>query len=220
MRVNIKLTGAAATALLAAPAVAGIGPNVKVADSWEDYSSVQGHNGWSYGYYDGDGAQPFSPDDFEEMSVFEPTESRWWVNNGAANPLTLIDANLMHTGYLDGAQQWAVRRWTSNTASDVAISVDMRRLQDDLGGDGVRLFVFVDGVERQSIEIGAQETDLISFEMFETLSVGSVIDFALDPIGQNYFDAVEFGAIVMTVPSPSSLALLGLGVLAVGRRRR
>lgn len=226
------LTGVAASALLAGSALAGIGnpgePMFLIADSYEDYAGNQGENGWFYGYYDGTSASPYAPGDFKLMNAWDEDNDRWWVDNSPGGPLTLIDSTFMHpTARNDSSgnfvEHWAVRRWVSNIDGPVSILMDIGLFDaaDKPRADGVRLHVFVDGVKRLITTLTPNVTDPIQLELFDAVSQGSVIDFAIDPIDNSSFDAVVFSAVIMsTVPTPASVALLGFGAMVMSRRRR
>jgi uncharacterized protein (TIGR03382 family) len=216
------MTAVGAMALLAGWAAADV---YKVADSFEDYQGNQGENGWTYGYYDGNVDAAYTPADFELMTSWDDSISRWWVDNTPGGSLALVDSVFMHS-WVFGSEgvsndQWAVRRWTSTIDGPVEIDIDMLRGPSNALGDGVRLHVFVDGVKQAVLGLDPANAAGVSLMLFQNISVGSVIDFALDPIDNPSFDGTRFNAIITsTVPSPSSMALFGLGVLAMGRRRR
>lgn len=197
---------------------------IKIADSLEDYGGNQGENGWFYGYYNGNVPAAYTPTDFELMNVFDSSSQRWWVDNTPGGALTLIDANLMHPSAKPQGQleHWAVRRWVSDFNGPVEISVDMGRGPNaGNAGNGVRLHVFIDGVKRLVTTLSPTNNDGLQFMLFENIGLGSVIDFAIDPIGDELFDGTRFNASISgIVPSPSSMALLGLGTLVAVRRRR
>lgn len=226
MRDAKTLTAVGVIALLAGAASAGLsGGGVKIADSFEDYNGNQGENGWSYGYYDGDVDAAYTPEDFELMTNWDETNSRWWVDNTPGGPLTLIDSVFMHPwAYASegqGTDQWAVRRWTSSIDGPVEIDIGMLRGPANALGDGVRLHVYIDGVKQAVLGLDPANAAGVSLMLFENIAIGSVIDFAVDPIDNANFDGIRFNAIITsTVPSPASLALLGMGVLAMGKRRR
>jgi len=232
MREHITGTCVAAIMLLAGGAQGGLGDDgqttLVLADSVDDYAGDQGENGWFYGYYDGDaGADSFQPGDFELMNIYDEGAERWWADGTDEGPITLIDAEFMHpNAYLsdlrDPSEQWAVRRWISGMdASEVNISVDLSRANPEFAGDGVVLRVFIDGLETLAVELFANNDAGLSFDLTTAVSEGTVIDFAIDPIGDALFDAVRIGAEITTVvPTPGVLAGFGLAGLLAGRRRR
>lgn len=232
MRDAIKIAGAVALTTLSGTAFGGVsngdGPSFVVADSAEDFGGNQGENGWFYGYYDGDaGSGSWKPADFELMNVYEEGLSRWWVDNSDSGPLTLIDAVYMHPNASLGNTpriadvQWSVRRWVSTVDGPVNLHVDLSRGNPEFAGDGIKLHVFIDGVQSLVVELFANNDAGLSFDLAGLVEQGSVIDFAIDPIGDAVFDAVQFHAVITSsVPTPGAMALVGLGGLVAGRRRR
>lgn len=224
MRYMNKFAGVAASVLLATPALAGTIDFVKVADSFDDFASNQGENGWLYGYYNGNVPNAFTPDDFELMNSYDSGSNRWWAN--PAETSTLIDADLMHSFVTNGPngrsnEEWAVRRWVNGVGGSLQIDIDLSRAADNTVGDGVRLHVFVDGVKRLMTDLLPGNSAGMSFTLFESVRQGAVIDFALDSGVNPFFDATRFRAgISRVVPSPASVALLGLGGFVCLRRRR
>ncbi|MCC5823136.1 MAG: PEP-CTERM sorting domain-containing protein [Phycisphaerales bacterium] len=218
--------------MLAGSALAGIGnpgePMFLIADSYDDYAGNQGENGWFYGYYDGSSSSPYTPGDFKLMNAWDADNERWWADNSPGGPLTLVDAVYMHPfisvdseGVVN--EQWAVRRWVSNIDGPVSIQVDIGTPEADQSPitDGVRLHVFIDGVRKSILTLPGQSTGMLRLELFDMVAQGSVIDFAIDPVENSFFDATRFSAVIMsTVPTPASVALFGFGALAVSRRRR
>jgi hypothetical protein len=213
-----------AVAMMAGATSAGLA-GFKIADSFEDFNGNQGENGWTYGYYNGNVGAAYTPADFELMTTWDASNNRWWVENTPGGALTLVDSVFMHSWVFategQGNEQWAVRRWTSNINGPVEIDISMRRGPSNALGDGVRLHVFVDGVKQAVLGLNPANPSGVSLMLFQNISAGSVIDFALDPIDNALFDGTQFNAVIMsTVPTPASLALLGMGVLALGKRRR
>lgn len=228
MKTRICLSALALLASSSLPALAGEGGGlVVIADSFEDFSTNQGQNGWFYGFYDGDVPAAYEPPDFEFMNVYD-SESQFWKVTSEAQPETSISALSMlpsvagpaETGF---AEQWAVRRWISGVEAPVLIDIDLRRPAGDDGeatGDGVRLHVFIDGVRQLLVTVLPENNATISLQLTDAVVEGSVIDFAIDPIGSSVGDATDMRAIIRIVPAPSALAVLGLGGLAAARRRR
>lgn len=224
MRDAKMMMAVGAVAMMAGAASAGLA-SFKIADSFEDYNGNQGENGWNYGFYDGNVEAAYTPADFELMTNWDQTNERWWVDTTPGGSLTLIDSVYMHPWSFatesEGSDQWAVRRWTSSINGPVEIDINMVRGNAETLGDGVRLHVFVDGVKQAVLGLNATNTSGVSLMLFQNISAGTVIDFAIDPVNNAFFDAIEFNAVISsTVPSPASLALLGMGVLAMGKRRR
>jgi hypothetical protein len=231
MRDYILGSSVAAVLLLAGGAQAGLGDDgtttLVLANSAGDFGGNQGENGWFFGFYDGEaGAGSWTPSDFELMNIYREGEQRWWVNNSSDGQLTLIDAEFMHPNAFlgpdrDSTLHWSVRRWVSDFDGEVSINVDIARANPEFLGDGIKLRVFIDGVQTLAVEMFANNDAGISFDLATAVAAGSVIDFAIDPIDTALFDAVRFEAEITTViPTPGVFAGLGVAGLVFGRRRR
>jgi hypothetical protein len=162
---------------------------VLLTDSAADFAGVQGHKGWTYGYIDGTG--PFTP-----MPSY--TSNLWnyfWTANFPYLSVTAVD---MHPS-LDGSTNVsAVRRWTSSLSGLVHIVGDF---QGTTQGDGVGATILLNGnsvLARQLI--GAANPQARYFDLYENVSAGSTIDFAVDvgPASNMNFDATNFSVQILT----------------------
>ena len=215
-----------AIASLALAGVAGAANAAIVADSVADFSTLQGLNGWTYGYYNGNaGESSWTPADFEELEYYRGRG--WWARQGNGGYWTTIWAEGMHpngpgsvSGRM-GESHWSVRRWTSDIEGQADISGLLGSRWDFARGDGVTASIFVDGelVFREKLFAGVKD---IAYSIKTYLNVGSVVDFAVSPDGGIHYDGTIFTAIVQAnvVPAPGALALMGLGGFAAARRRR
>lgn len=198
-----------------------------VADSVSDFSGTQGQDNWYYGFYDGDAPAPFSTADFEQMPQFNGTS--WFIQDGvfwtSLNATSGHPNGVVTSGGRQPVEHWAVRRWMSEVDGLVTISGVFADLNDE-GGDGVNVSVIVNGsvVFMQTVSNGQTDT---SYSFTTTLSLGSSVDFAIDPLGSDHADRTKFTAMIEAqdappvVPEPSTFSLMGLGVLTltVARRR-
>jgi hypothetical protein len=226
---------------LAAPhGVATAGP--LVADSVAQFSGTQGLHGWSYGYYDGDSASPYTPADFEQFPLFDGAK---WLIEETGPPIprgywTQVSATGGHpngnlTTTAHSANHWAVRRWTSTGPSLYTIS---GILADDSPAqippafpeyNGVVGHIFVDGTEILTLPIN--EGGNINYSLTVPVNSGSIVDFAID--AKNYrndpnrtsdwTDTTTFIAQIF-VPEPSTMCIACLGwaidVRSAARRTR
>lgn len=157
-----------------------------VTSSTADFSGSQGLAGWKYGYYDGDSASPFTPQDFEEMPTYQA--GSWTVS--VPTYWTVLTPSGGHpngqitSGGRSPVQQWAVRRWecTVDGVVDVRGSLSKSNL---IGGNGVVGHIFVDGVEAWRAAISGTDGYGVGFNMQLAVTRSSVIDFALDPGASN-----------------------------------
>jgi hypothetical protein len=181
-----------------------------VADSQADWSTsgTQGENGWIYGVVDvrANLASPtsyvYDPDHFLEflndgsgvvsadqaIGGWAAGTNHWngtiWdlLNNGVVfhGPWTEVSRTGGHpaaNAQGDPEVHWAMRRWVSDVAGNVEIT---GTASNGGAGDGVRCRIFNNGVQ-----IGNFLTDgtAVSYNVQTTVSVGSLIDFAMDPDG-------------------------------------
>jgi hypothetical protein len=153
--------------------------NRVVADSVADYSKGQGVNGWSYGYADLPSAAAYSTGSFQTMHWdIWATDNYRWIGSGIYNFLT---SNQAHP-----SGSWAIRRWTSTVAGLVDIAGDLNR--PSANGDGTRLRLFVDGVERLNQFI-APAASLSYLVPNVPVGVGSQVDLAIVQEANNADDA-------------------------------
>ncbi|HEY9250517.1 MAG TPA: glycosyl hydrolase, partial [Rariglobus sp.] len=153
-------------------------PNPIVADSAADYTKTQGANGWTYGYANLASGAAYSTGNFQPMTWgIWTTYNYRWKGNGTYNFMTSQQAH--------PNSSWAIRRWTSTVAGTVEINGELKR---GSGGDGTRLRLFVNGVEKlnQAIAPGA---DLTYSVPNVAVSVGSKIDLAIVQEGNSTNDA-------------------------------
>ncbi|MCC5823138.1 MAG: PEP-CTERM sorting domain-containing protein [Phycisphaerales bacterium] len=233
-----------AIVVLASLAGSVIANPILIADSVSDFSGVQGQNGWSYGWYSsenvnaGSGFSVNMPG-FNPFSSFEPMTG-WWStdpNSAASTPQSgavpgtyaVITAELMHPhAALPGANLvaedlWVSRRWVSNTSGLVTLAGSIAH--HDYGGfmvgDGTETHILIDGVAVFSYDVAFQDFAGTSYSFDVNISQGSVIEMIVGAKDDPLFDATRFDMTVTLVPAPGALALIGLGgVFAGGRRRK
>ncbi|CAD7694833.1 unnamed protein product [Ostreobium quekettii] len=213
-------------AVLSALTPAASPADIVLADSTAEFSNVQGQDSWLYGYYSG----PFTPDNFQQMAEYDVARERWQVDGTHPFPFywTMLDRQGGHPNGLttsagfQPAEHWPVRRYESESAGAVTIAGVVGDIDDRFGGQGLIARIFVDGVEVYTRHLGNAESN-VPYEVDAVVSVGSFIDFAVDPKNSNdWADRFLFTAVVTTVPEPWStvlLAAVGAPIMA-GRRCR
>ncbi|HEX3728250.1 MAG TPA: hypothetical protein VHV47_00465, partial [Opitutaceae bacterium] len=161
-------TSATSPSAPAAPPPSNPSNGAALANAATGFSSTQGLNGWSYGYFDG------ASTSFQLLTSFDGTE---WVGNF---PWIHVSAGDQHPS-LDGLNQVsAVRRWTSSYEGTVHI---VGQFQIDRQGDGTGVRVLVNGqtvVGRALIGVSGP-SEVQSFDFTWQVHNGSTIDFAVDP---------------------------------------
>jgi hypothetical protein len=224
------------------------------ANSISDFSNVQGQNGWFYGFFNQgvDGSTPYTTIAFEEFTTYGIVGPDVWgasaAQVGAQNNVYLgLGAASGHpTGLAPPDTQdriiWAVRRYVNEVAGDIDIAIDLRKENLNANGGGVTGRVFVDGVEifnrliMATDGVGVQRTLVVP-----DVDVGSLIEFAIDPLGviprdsngnpiggdgiySPRADGTVFSAVISphAVPVAPTLALMvgGLAGLVASRRPR
>jgi autotransporter-associated beta strand protein len=171
------------------------GTPVTVANSQAEFSGTQGQDGWRYGFYNGNGAQPWNNADFEPLTW----NGGAWVLDGY---YTALDAPGGHpNGDGNGGRypypqyQHAVRRWVSEVSGTVTLSGSFYD-RDGGGGDGVRGYAIVDGVYYGIADIGNGGST--SYSITVPVSVGSLVDLAIDPKAHDAWDWTGFTTTITT----------------------
>eukprot|EP00210_Caulerpa_lentillifera_P009618 g9175.t1 len=179
-----------------------INPDLIAADSRADFSTIQGENNWYYGYYNG----PFDSSDFVEMTeiaVNSLGEQFWRIDSSILTKLYEYGGHASATqpnGPPLRENQWAVRRWISEVEGNVIIEGRLADLHGLSGnnGNGVAGHIFVDGKEVWSGSVENADFDGINYSINVSLEKGSVVDFAIDSLGNDWSDTTLFTSTIFT----------------------
>lgn len=233
-RKSIWLAGCALAFCLASNTFAA-----NYADSIAEYSGVQGQDNWYYGFYNqgttGGSPNGYTAAKFTEFDTFDGNSWRASVGQVGVGNNIFFNVNQFggHPNGLDNGQTsllWAMRRYQSEFSGLADISFDVHKLNvTEINGGGITARIFVDGVEIWSSFIENLDSVGIQATVTTSLSVGSLVDFAIDPTSANppdgqspfsaradgsYFSAT-IGNHVASVPEPSTTLMLGLGLAAL-----
>lgn len=242
MELATKVGAIAALATLCGSALAN---PVIIADSVADFGGVQGENGWHYGYYNLEDISTESGvsvalSDFRQLSSFNASTGWWAVNAEAASgntangsvpgAYTVITRSRMHPNAAWGTanvvpdEQWASRRWISSVTGEITISgliAHHEYFGVNMVGNGTIAHILVDGQSVFSYDVGLMDFQGTFYSLDLNVVQGSVIEMVVGAKGNPLYDATTFTMRVSTlVPAPGAMALLGLGGLMVGPRRR
>lgn len=171
-----------------------------LANSETEFSGEQGQFRWQYGYYDGDGEIPYSTGDFELMTQFQ--NNIWMVASGVV--WTELYQNGGHpngvitSGGRTSINHWPVRRWVSEIAGRVQIT-GLIRDDNPNCGNSVTARILVDGAVAATYPVASGSSQNYSLEI--PVQEGSLVDFAIDPLGDDTCDSTTFTAVIR-LPQP------------------
>lgn len=225
MRFTLQASGGVIAALAILTAA---GPGARadiIADSVADFSGVQGHNGWYYGFYNvtTDADQSYTTTDFSELSLAAWSGSTWeWP--GAQPPFVSFNAWAQHPdGTNREEQHHAIRRWVSTAAGEITITGRLAKWDTRWGNgtsNGTIGVLMVDGVPLLNHTLAWDDAAGIDYAFTLDVTPGAVIDLCVDSNGVDYFDGTLFTMTVTQVPGPATLASAGFALAFAGRRRR
>jgi hypothetical protein len=166
-----------------------------IADSVAGFSATQGKCGWSYGYLPS-GAEPFTVLTIWDTTSFVrptlPNGSVW--RESSSTPPWLVTYDTAQSPN-ESPLQWNDRRWTSTVSGTIAISGHMAKA-DTGGGDGVTGRITVDGSQAWSASIAYNDSTGVDFNLLASVSVGSRVDFTIDPQSSDLYDTTYMTVII------------------------
>jgi len=202
---------------LARPAQAQI-----IADSVAEFSGTQGGSNWQYGFYANPGVSP----SFTQFTIFN---NNVWQESQTFPPYTALFDVGGHPGganYFPASEHWAVRRYTAEVSSPLLLQGNIAKWYSNVPETtGIVGRIFRNGVEVYSQLItGGDEVGVNYSVRLNNVTAGDLLDFAIDPNGDDYSDLSRFTIKASVVPAPSSLALALMGIVlsfpAYHKRRR
>jgi len=171
-----------------------------LADSVQDFSGVQGQNGWYYGFYNGDSEFPFTPLDFEELPIFDGVWRRsttmYWT---AITRMGQHPNGLITSGGRTPEDNWAVRRWVSRGTNIVRISGEVWDRAPS-AGNGVITRITLSGSPLFEHVINNGETTPFAYSVETCIGAGNAIDFIVDPRDHDdQADDTGFTAVITSI---------------------
>lgn len=242
MRIKSLLLGlVTATALGGAWLPASASPFVATAD----FQAAAQAAPWSYGYDSGSGFVPFSATKNEggvDLWYVSNPSPRYdlpgiganltgapivWTNPSAGTTVTIPTSLLLMHPYRSaaGVDFDAIVRFTAPTTAMYGVAATFQAL--DSRPTSIFAEILLNGtlLASRAVDSGAGTTWTYGPATLLSMAAGDTLDFRVGPGGpvDNYFffDSTGFDATI-TVPEPSLVSLLGLGLLgvALARRRR
>lgn len=165
------------------------------ADSSDDWSlsGTQGEGGWYYGYYnrtaDGDGVYqtsdfiPFLNDGSGVLSASNHWTGAKFDLADEVAPWTEMGKDVVHpSGGSPNPRHFAIRRWVSDVSGLRRITFHVAKANLTCG-NGVTGRLFVNGTQVDSQAIAPADFTGVTRSVFRNLSVGTIIDLAVDSLG-------------------------------------
>ncbi len=175
-----------------------------VADSYADWSATgtQGAKGWYHGYYNltDDANKTYATADFIAFT------SQYWesgvfdLDQGAGGaPWTEIGQEGTHpNGTNNGDEHWTVRRWVCDRSlPNAEITWYMRKTNANCG-DGVGGYLFVNGTQVDTAQIGGTDSVGVTRKVTRALALGTIVELALTP-GTSSADGCDGSANRLTI---------------------
>ena len=160
-----------------------------LADSREQFSNVQGADGWISGYrnytIDG-GGDNYDPDSgFIQFPAesWREAQSQWRLAPSGA-PWTTLGAENTHPNGTNSApneEHWTIRRWVASVDSPTDVRVYWRHRAQNTAGDGTTGAIHLNGERVDSIAVSDGAGDIRSYYL--TIDNGDIIDQIVTPVG-------------------------------------
>ncbi|MBC7771003.1 MAG: immunoglobulin domain-containing protein [Pyrinomonadaceae bacterium] len=186
---------------------AGLAHAQPIADSDDDFSGMQGHRNWFYGFYDAQHAQQVSPVDFQLFPSYtigiNAGDSYWHGAEGPGGYFTLLRATRAHpngwitTGGRAPVDQWAVRRWVAPHTGSIHVTATFTDL-NVVCGNGVLARMYTGNTE-----VWTRIVDSAVAQVYEAdiaVVPGMNIDIAIDPFDS--WDGCDNTGSIVTIRGP------------------
>jgi len=181
-----------------------------VAGSNSGFSSTQGANSWSYGYFPAGNWNAFT------LLPTYNAQSGWWQHTTFGPPWTLVGADsAFHPNGADsGGEEWATRRWTSTISGAATLSGHLAKTNANPASTGIygRIYLNHNLVYQQFIA-GADGAG-VYYSLPLTLKTGDLLDFSVAPNGGVTDDSTIFSSFI-SIPASGVTAGSGPAIAAV-----
>ncbi len=150
-------------------------------------------------------------------------ESPDFLHVDGFNTTSLTAENSSELGMYSNApgSEWVFLRWTAGPGVPSMLSIDGSARKDVAGGNGLELFLYVDGIRRRTIEIVQDNLvgETFSIEVSD-VEPGTLIDLVHSNNGDTSDDLALITLQIREIPAPAGLPLLALAITGAARRRR
>jgi hypothetical protein len=148
-----------------------------VAQSEEEFSNVQGSDGWRYGFFVAPApGGPYDPAAFKPFPTYRVTPWNYeWV--GDQKYMTITPAST-HPGVEGDKPVWTVRRYVSEVTGNLRLQGNASRPG---AGDGTTVRIFLDGAPLWSQQLAGGKPADAKFDLTVPVKQGSLLDFTVDP---------------------------------------
>ena len=143
-------------------------------DSEADYTKKQGENNTWFGYFDGSSQNPYSQEEFKEMTHVQTVWGYVWSSEKIK--YLSQSAGTAHPGLSDGRQVWAVRRWKSFVTGKIRLS---GKAKISVKSTGAAVKIVSGGIVRGSFLLKGGEEQ--PFDAVLAVKEGDYVDFCITP---------------------------------------
>ena len=154
---------------------------------------------------------------------------RYLTGGGHMNSIDILptavplasDEIRMHPSASGWSPSYVVARWIAGMgeAGLITITGNVRKV-DPGGGGGVTFDLYVDGTSYFSSTLSYNDTIGVAVDQTVTVGVGSTVDFVVGPNGYDDYDSTALKATINPVPVPTTMLLLGSGLIGLAGFRR
>ena len=190
-------------------------------DLKNDYMTNTNPNGaWTYGQFTGSGFSPLAWDSgTNSYGTAAENQTFIYQNTGGSLAYGIAPGEIS----LEGDWGTPVARWTAPVSDTYTVTVALGGTTESAGGGYGNNFAQFAGLRLDGSDVGGGTfaSNVMSWSFTQTLNAGETLDaFVLNPGNANGGNTETHFSVTGTVPEPASIACLGLGVVALIRRRR
>ena len=165
-----------------------------IADSVDQFSGVQGQDGWFYGTRELGEVPEEAPTDYDPVADFVPMPEEWWTgvqwdepnDDGDNIPWTFLGNEGAHPNGTNsgGFEQWAVRRWVADIVEDpTPLGLIYHLRKTNANGNGTTVQLHINGELKDKISVEGNSVEGETRTFYANINPGDIVDLALTPEG-------------------------------------